>query len=105
MKRKLTTSKKRLNLKNINDVERALVLLPFKIASCTKENIKIINQLGIQNGVEGVFIPASTKSFANTDITRRTLNNSINPLKYGQIYICSIHNILKTPHGYTYEIQ
>ena len=28
-------------------------------------------------------IPAYTKLFAKTDVTRLTLNNGINPLKYG----------------------
>ena len=36
----------------------------------------------------GKIITESTKTFAKQNLTRQTLNNGMNPLKYVQIYIC-----------------
>ena len=51
-------------------------------------------------------VPASTRPSARTDVIGQTLNNGMNPLKNGliYIYICNIPIIRKTPHGYTNEI-
>ena len=45
----------------------------------------------------------STTQFEKIYITGRTLNNGMNPLKYGRIYIERILNKRKTTHGFTNE--